>query len=121
MVIKSFNQDFSVCKLKDLNGVDLHNNFTFISITDEEISLVCETSKIPSNADIVDNNWKMFRIEGILDFSLIGILAKIADLLANNNISIYVQSTFNTDYILVKSENYEKSINILSSNGYSII
>ena len=52
-----------------------------------------------------DDGWKMMRIQGVLDFSLIGILSKISAVLADNKIGIFAVSTFNTDYILVKEEN----------------
>ena len=68
-----------------------------------------------------EDGWKAFRIQGTLDFSLIGILSKIATLLAGNSISIFAISTFNTDYILTKSEQYEKALTLLEKNGYQIV
>lgn len=61
-----------------------------------------------------------FRIEGTLDFSLIGILAAISKVLADGGIGIFAISTFNTDYILTKSQNFERAIGLLQSAGYSI-
>ena len=62
-----------------------------------------------------------FRIQGILDFSLIGILSKIAKILAENSISIFAISTYNTDYVLIKKENYQKALDILKDSGYEIV
>jgi uncharacterized protein len=62
-----------------------------------------------------------FRIEGVLDFSLIGILSKLSTLLAENNIGIYAVSTFNTDYILTKTENFDRAIHVLQEAGYEVI
>lgn len=62
-----------------------------------------------------DDGWKAFRIQGVLDFSLIGILAKIATVLADNGISILAVSTYNTDYVLIKKENYQKALDILQT------
>jgi len=56
-----------------------------------------------------------------LDFSLIGILSKISGLMAENDIGIFAISTFNTDYILTKSENFSKAIEVLSKAGYRIV
>lgn len=61
------------------------------------------------------------KIEGILDFSLIGILSKISSILAKNQISIFVISTFNTDYILIKEEKIKEAISILIEEGYEVI
>ncbi|MBP3359345.1 MAG: ACT domain-containing protein [Clostridia bacterium] len=88
--------------------------------TDEEKSLVCLTEDVPNNVTECDNGWKAFRIQGVLDFSLIGILSKIATLLAENNIGIFAVSTYNTDYILTKRENFERAISVLKNAGYTI-
>lgn len=121
MEIKIIDRDFSVCKVKNYSSVDISDQYIFIGKTDEENSLVCETNKVPNNATHIDNGWKAFRIQGVLDFSLIGILSKISTLLAQNKIGIFAISTFNTDYILTKKESFQKAINILSKNGYKII
>lgn len=78
------------------------------------------TNSVPENAIECDNGWKAFRMQGILDFSLIGILSRISTLLAENEIGIFAVSTYNTDYILTKEENFDKSIKILECNGYVI-
>ena len=120
MELKIINQDFSICKVKDLSEIDYSDEFCFISKTDEELSLVCNTSLVPKNVIECDNGWKAFRIQGVLDFSLIGILSKISTLLAENKIGIFAISTYNTDYLLTKEENFNKSIKILESNGYVV-
>ena len=61
-----------------------------------------------------------FRIQGILDFSLIGILSAISGILVENNIAIFAISTFNTDYILTKAENYQRAAEVLVCAGYII-
>lgn len=75
----------------------------------------------PSNVIKRDDGWKAFCIQGILDFSLIGILSKIAAILADNDIPIFAASTYNTDYVFVKSQNYQRGLEILKSAGYEII
>ena len=59
--------------------------------------------------------------KGVLDFSLIGILSKLSGILAENKIGIFAVSTYNTDYILVKEENFERALDALSSAGYSVV
>ena len=121
MEIKKFNQNFSVCQVKDYSLTNLDSEYCFIGKTDEEKSLVCITSEVPENTIQRDDGWKAFRIQGVLDFSLIGILAKIATVLADNGISIYAVSTYNTDYVLIKKENYQKALDILQTTGYKIV
>lgn len=121
MEIKRIDYDFSVCKVSDFSSIDFKNNFCFIGKTDEENSLVCITEDVPNNVVQRDDGWKAFRIQGVLDFSLIGILAKISTLLAENNIGIFAISTYNTDYILTHKENYQKSLEVLAGAGYEVI
>ena len=120
MEIKRIHQDFTVCQVKDYSLVNLDSEYSFIGKTDEEKSLVCITSEVPENTIQRDDGWKAFRIQGVLDFSLIGILAKIATILADNGISIFAVSTYNTDYVLIKKENYQKALEVLQTTGYKI-
>lgn len=121
MEIKKIDYNFSVCKVNDFSLVDLTDEFCFIGKTDEENSLVCITEKAPENCLERDDHWKGFRIQGVLDFSLIGILSKISALLAANNIGIFAVSTYNTDYIFTKAENYEKALDVLEEAGYQVV
>lgn len=121
MEIKRINHDFTISKLSKLADIDFRGEFFFIGKTDEEISLVCVTEFVPKDVIQREDGWKAFRIQGVLDFSLVGILSKISTLLADNEIGIFAVSTFNTDYILTKAENYEKTIALLDENGYTII
>ena len=97
------------------------SDFYFIGKTDEELSLVCKTEDAPSSTIERDDGWRGFRIQGVLDFSLIGILSKISGILAENKIGIFAGSTYNTDYILVKEDNYERALGVLSAEGYTVI
>lgn len=121
MEIKIIHQDFSVCKVMDYSLVNLNAEYIFIGKTDEENSLVCMTGDVPPNVIQRDDGWKCFRIQGILDFSLIGILSEIAEILAKNRISIFAISTYNTDYVLIKKENYQKALDILEHAGYEVV
>ena len=120
MKLKTLNEDFSVCKVTDYSLVNLEAEYTFLGRTDEERSLVCPTSQVPSNTTERDDGWNGFRIQGVLDFSLVGILAKIAGILAEHGISIFAVSTYNTDYVFLKKENYQKALEILSGAGYEV-
>ena len=121
MEIKKIDHNFSVCQVEDDSLVNLNSEYSFIGKTDEEKSLVCITDEVPANVIQQDDGWKAFRIQGVLNFSLIGILAKIAAALADNGISIFAVSTYNTDYVLMKKENYQKALDVLKALGYMII
>lgn len=100
---------------------DLSAEFCFTGKTDEEYSLVCATGDVPANVIRRDDGWKGFRIQGILDFSLVGILSKIAALLAENSIPIFTISPYNTDYVLTKAAHYKKALEVLKQAGYAIV
>ena len=121
MELKKLDYKLTVCKVADISAVDLTADFYFIGKTDEEISLVCKTEDAPENTIEREDGWKGFRIQGVLDFSLIGILSKITGILAENKIGIFAVSTYNTDYILVKEENFKLSLEVLESEGYNIV
>jgi len=121
MEIKRIDAEFSVCKVEEYSLSDLDHEYCFTGKTDDEKSLVCLTAHVPQNTTERDDGWKAFRIQGVLDFSLIGILAKISGILADKEIGIFAVSTYNTDYILVKACNYENALTALSNAGYSIV
>lgn len=120
MKLRIIDTEFSVCKVEDYSEIELSQPFVFTGATDEEKSLVCPTALVPSNTTEREDGWKAFRIEGVLDFSLIGILSKISTLLAENGIGIFAISTFNTDYVLTKTKDFERAIKALESAGYEI-
>ena len=119
--IKRLDYDFTICKVSDYSCVDLNTAYCFIEKTEEENSLVCLTNDVPQNVLEQEDGWKAFYIHGILDFSLVGILSDIARVLAEADISIFVVSTFNTDYVFMKKENYEKALELLKLQGYMIM
>ena len=118
---KKIDYKLSVCKVTDVSDIDLNANFFFIGKTDEELSLVCKTEDAPQNTVERDDGWRGFRIQGVLDFSLIGILSKLSCILAENEIGIFAVSTYNTDYILVKEKNFERALTVLVSKGYTVV
>ena len=121
LAIQMLDQTFSVCKVENYDGIDIEQSFVFTGSTDAEKSLVCPESMVPSKTIERDDGWRGFRIVGQLDFSLIGILSRISEILASNKIGIFAVSTYNTDYIFVKKENYEKALDELKNAGYRIV
>jgi hypothetical protein len=121
MELKEIDYKLTVCKVAEVSSIDMRSDFYFIGKTDEELSLVCKTEDTPDNTIERDDGWRGFRIQGVLDFSLIGILSKLSSILAEHKIGIFAVSTYNTDYILVKEENYERALSVLTSEGYTVI
>ncbi len=114
-------ETFSICQVKTYQGIDIDQPFVFTGRTDEEKSLVCPLGMVPESALERSDGWKMFRICGQLDFSLIGILAELSDVFAKAGIGIFAISTYNTDYVLVKDKDYKKALKALTRAGYRVL
>ena len=120
MELQRLEGDFTVCKIENIQNIDFTREFVFLSKTDDEISLLCETDYVPPGTIAQEPGWKGLKISGILDFGMIGVISRISSLLADAGISVFVISTYNTDYIFVKAENFDKTTGVLSSHGYKV-
>ena len=118
MTLEWLPMAFSVCRLADFHQADLSLPFTFFARTDEELSLVCPQAAAPAAARREDG-WRCFRVKGPLDFSLVGILARIAGCLAEAGVPIFAVSTFDTDYVLLKEEHRLKAAAALQAAGFA--
>jgi hypothetical protein len=87
--------------------------------TEEELSLVVQET-IPVSGEQTETGWVCFKVVGVLDLGLVGILAKLATTLANAQVAIFALSSFNTDYLLVKRGKVEIAKRALTSAGYRI-
>jgi len=121
MELKKLPYDLTICKVVSAESIRFEADFYFIGKTDEELSLVCKTEDTPADTTDRDDGWRGFRIQGVLDFSLVGILAELSGVLAEQKIGIFAVSTYNTDYILVKKENFERALAALAEKGYAVV
>lgn len=96
------------------------SRFFSISRTDEELSIVCE-STIDLKAPQSENDWHIIGVVGPLDFSLTGILAGISAVLADVEVSIFALSTYDTDYILVRDDDLKEAKRALLQAGYQFL
>lgn len=107
----------AVCRLDNDDLIPswvINRDFFSITRTRDELSIVCPEDRVPDEIK-AEKNWRALKVIGPLDFSLVGILASLANALAEEKISIFTISTFDTDYILVKNKNLEKAIEVLGS------
>ena len=123
LTMKLLKEEYGVCRLDNAEEIpEWAKNSDFFSITKtgEELSIVCAEESIPSGIKC-ERHWKILKIQGPLDFSLVGILASISSILAQNKISIFAISTYDTDYILVKNKDIENAIACLANERYEIL
>ena len=120
MKLEVLPQMFSVCKVADYGGVDLGAPFVFTGATDGEKSLVCPMALVPANTMARSDGWRAFRVAGTLDFSLVGILAALSKTLADAGVGIFAISTFDTDYILTKADDFDRALAALRAAGHDV-
>lgn len=123
LTMKLLKEKFGVSRL-DKNELipKWAQNSDFFSITKtcDELSIVCSQNHIPNDIKC-EKDWRILKIEGQLDFSLIGILSSISTILAQKGISIFAISTYDTDYILVKNKDIDNAVDSLVKERYEII
>lgn len=126
MNLKILDDTFSVVKFLPTATIPTQiTRASFYSVmrTNEELSVVCPTSLIGDNDDFIDaeHHWKCLKVVGELDFNLTGILASLANPLAESKISIFALSTYNTDYLLIKNDMIDKAKDILEKAGHTFL
>lgn len=113
---------FAICRLDasaEIPGWAKRGSFYSITRTSDEMSVVCAQENVP--ADILcESGWRCLKVEGPLNFGLVGVLASIAGPLAEAGISIFALGTYDTDYILIKEARFDEAISVLASKGHKI-
>lgn len=110
----------SFCVLKMAEGAPLPEGIVFFARTGEENSLVCQERFAPEAALQRENGFRAFKIDGPLDFSLVGVLAGVTDALMRAGVSVFAVSTFDTDYLLVRGDSLEAALSALSGAMYTV-
>lgn len=111
-----------VCRLntdEEIPSWGIKGEFFSVTKTSDELSIVCEEQNIPQHI-LCERGWRALKVEGPLDFSLVGILSKISNVLAGAGVSIFAVSTYDTDYILVKNKDIDKAVEALIENEYEV-
>lgn len=122
LTLSVLNDTFAICRFDKTSPVPewaTKGDFYSITHTDDELSIVCSQENI-REVDKIDKGWKALKVKGPLDFSLVGIMANLSSTLANGGVSVFVISTFDTDYILVKEESLKKAIDLLAQAGHTV-
>ena len=93
--------------------------FTSVTRTADELSVVCPEGAAPKGTKC-ESGWRIFKIEGPLDFALTGVLVAIGKPLADAGVSIFAVSTYDTDYVMIKEQNVEKAVCALTAAGHNV-
>ncbi len=111
----------AVCRLEPAEPVPLWATGDFLSITrtTRELSIVCPEANCPGDISR-EGGWRALGVEGQLDFGLVGILAGLSGALAEEGISVFVISTYDTDHILVREAALGRAVETLRQRGYRV-
>lgn len=115
-------ETMAICQLESDAPVPewaLQSNFLSVTRTSGELSIVCPEANVPERTKC-ERGWRCLRVEGPLDFSLIGILASLAAPLADAGIAIFVLSTYATDYLLIAEKDMERAVMVLAESGHKV-
>ena len=121
--LKILSGRMAVCRFDPAAAIPdwiAESGFYSITRTEEELTIVCPETHIAPGISS-EAGWRCFRVQGLLDFSEIGIIFSLTRPLAENGISVFVISTFNTDYLMVKDKDLAKAIDALTAEGHEII
>lgn len=94
-------------------------HFWSVTRSDSELSVVCPQDEVPTDAS-AERGWCAFEVAGPLDFSLTGVVSSLVTPLADERIPLFVVSTFETDYLLVREHDLHRSVAALTSAGHSV-
>ena len=93
--------------------------FVSVTRTDAELSVVCPEEAVPA-AVVAERAWRCLRVVGPLGFGMTGILASLSGPLASSGVSIFVVSTYETDYLLVQERDLERAVDALTRAGHRV-
>jgi len=112
---------FAVCRLDPSAGVPQWASGAMLSITrtSDELSIVCSQENVPENVTS-ESGWRCLRVVGPLEFSMVGVIASLTEILATANISVFVISTFDTDLVLVKQADLKAATKSLTAAGHVV-
>jgi len=116
------NGSFAICKLDPSESIPewaTIGPFFSVTRTIDELSIVCLEKNVPP-ATKAERGWRSFKVQGTLAFSEVGILSDLSEVLARHRISIFVISTHDTDYLLVKGKDLKTARVALQGSGYDV-
>ena len=117
---KVLQYKLAVCRLNaglPVPSWGLEGEFFSVTRTNDEVSIVCEESRVPEGVRC-EKGWIALQLEGPFPFSMTGVLAAFLEPLSQAKIPIFAISTFDTDYVLVKSEDERRAVEALAGAGH---
>jgi hypothetical protein len=125
LTLRILAERLAVCRLQPGSAIpswllEHSNGFWSITSSVDELSIVCNADIVPAEAQ-AEFGWMVFKVDGPLDFGLVGVLAGVTAALAKAGVSLFAISTYDTDYILVKTDQREAAVQALLGAGYRVL
>lgn len=121
MKLTLFPAPLAVCRLAADAPVPPWPRGAFVSITrtPDELSIVCDDDAVPEGVQ-AERGWRALQLEGPIPFEVTGVAASLAGALAADGISLFLISTYDTDWVLVKETALERAVAALTRAGYDL-
>ena len=121
MIFTQLRETFAIVRLPPSEEMPRWASGEIVSITRtaDELSIVCKESAVPAGSD-ADRGWQCLKVEGKMPLTMVGVAAEFTALLAKAGVSVFLISTFDTDYILVKGDAFERAADALRGGGHSV-
>ncbi len=122
MTFTLLGERFAITRLSPSHEVPLWATggpFLSITRTNDELSIVCREETVPINVP-TERDWRCLKLEGPLPLSVTGVAAEFTSILARAGVSVFVVATYDTDYVLVKSERALVAIKALRDAGHAV-
>lgn len=123
MTLTLYQEDYAICQLSSDSKVPawaFEGRFYSISKTDDELSVVCGAAFVP-NAIKAEKGWRTFKLHGPFAFDEVGVIASLTVPLAQANLGVFVVSTFDTDYLLIKAAQLTSVLEVLKTEQHKIL
>ena len=121
MQLRRLTDVFSVCRLSPKSALPAYSSDGFFSLTrtSEEVSVVCREQDAPPDC-VQERGWRGIQVVGPIPFTMVGVLHSLTAPIAQAGISLFAISTYDTDYLLVKVQDFERAIQVLKAAGHEI-
>ena len=122
LTLLSLDGRFAVCKLppgQEVPAWATAGDVFSVTRTGDELSVVCRQELVPPGTH-AQAGWRCLRVAGAMPLTAAGVLASLTTPLAKAGVGVFAVSTFDTDYLLAKAEEFPKTVAALRGAGHVV-
>jgi hypothetical protein len=116
------HEQFAIARLPPEGALPawVDGSLSSVTRTPEELSILCPAERVFSEID-AEPGWRGLRVAGTLDFSEVGVMASLSGPLAEAGVSVFVISTYDTDYLFVRGDSLAEAVRALRQAGHHVM